>query len=64
MTQRWWHKFTGGRPMTFVRHAFIDNVIDRDVNCYIDAFGRRWLAHHKWSNFRVESEHPFDIWEE
>ena len=50
---KWWHHLTGGRPMQFVASAFMDIVNGRDVNYYRDAFGRPWLAHGRWSKFRV-----------
>ena len=37
--------------------AFTDIVSGKSVYYFIDLFGRRWLAEHKWAFFRVESEH-------
>ena len=46
-------KLTGGRPMKFEGHAFTDHVSGEAVRYYVDFFGRRWLATHSWSSFRV-----------
>lgn len=43
----------GGRPMYFDRHAFFDHIGCEDVNVFTDRLGRRWLANHRWSLFRV-----------
>lgn len=48
----WW--LTGGRPMVYKGHAFMDNVALRPVGYYRDRLGRDWLAFSKWSLFRVE----------
>lgn len=44
---------TGGRPMTIIRQLFVDVVVNKDVYIVQDKFGRKWLAHGKWSLFRV-----------
>jgi hypothetical protein len=43
----------GGRPMYFDGQAFTDTVSGFSVNYFTDRFGRRWLANHRWSIFRV-----------
>lgn len=50
---RWWHRFTGGRPMVLVGFAFTDVVSGRPVSYWRDAFGKEWLAEGPWSSFRV-----------
>jgi hypothetical protein len=47
----------GGRPMRFVRHAFVDVVSGATVNYYIDRNGKHWLACGPWSLFRIETAH-------
>lgn len=46
-------KLTGGRPMTHISSAFRDVVNGRMVHYWRDQFGREWLAHGRWSLFRV-----------
>lgn len=48
--------FLGGRPMELKGCAFIDCVSGKEVNYYIDSFGRKWLAESKWSFFRVPND--------
>lgn len=51
------YRITGNRPMTLIEsHVFTDKVSGKSVNRYIDPSGRKWLAIHKWSFFRVESK--------
>ena len=50
-TRRW---FTGGRPMQRIGHAFTDNVSGKEVDYYVDKFGRFWMAEGPWSLFRVK----------
>lgn len=45
---------TGGRPMYRVEYLFTDIVSGEGVILYQDTFGRRWMANHCWSLFRVE----------
>lgn len=59
--ERWWHRFTGGRPMSCLAWCFQDVVMRGDVFLWADAYGRFWLAHGRWSRFRVASESP-EIW--
>lgn len=56
------HRLLGGRPMRFVRFCFTDVVNGQPVNFYYDRFGRPWLAHHRWSLFRVTPNHGAEIW--
>lgn len=44
---------SGGRPMQRVEHRFTDVVSGKPVYLYEDRLGRRWLAEHGWSIFRV-----------
>ena len=46
-------RLTGGRPMEPVRLAFEDVVTGRNVWYRRDQFGRLWMAHGRWSVFRV-----------
>ena len=55
--KRLFYVITGGRPMICDGRAFTDIVSGKPVYYFIDLFGRRWLAEHKWAFFRVESEH-------
>lgn len=50
---RWLWKLTGGRPMTFVNFRFTDVVNGLPVHHFHDRLGRDWLAHGRWSLFRV-----------
>lgn len=44
----------GGRPMKLsFANVFRDRVNGKVVNTYSDYKGRRWLAHSRWSLFRV-----------
>jgi hypothetical protein len=47
-------RLLGGRPMKLEGCAFIDQVSGEEVNHYTDTLGRKWLANHSWSLFRVE----------
>lgn len=47
----WW--LTGGRPMQLDGFAFTDTVVNQPVYYFTDRFGRRWMAHNRWSLFRV-----------
>ena len=47
-------KLLGGRPMKYEGCAFIDCVSGEEVNYYTDTLGRKWLANHAWSLFRVK----------
>jgi hypothetical protein len=42
-------QLTGGRPMRFIRDEFYDHIVGRDVNSYMDKFGRYWFAFSPWS---------------
>lgn len=56
LSPTWFHllmKLTGGRPMRRVALMFPDVVSGKPVHCYVDAFGRYWLAEHRWALFRV-----------
>jgi hypothetical protein len=45
---------TGGRPMKAIDdNLFTDVVSGRRVGLFIDRFGRKWLAEHRWAIFRV-----------
>lgn len=50
---RWWHSFTGGRPMILMGFAFTDVVSGRPVSYFRDAFGNEYMAEGPWSSFRV-----------
>lgn len=39
--------------MTRLEHLFTDALSGRDVYCFRDAFGRRWMAERRWSLFRA-----------
>ena len=47
---------TGGRPMMQEDSVFSfrDVVSGEMVHHFTDKFGRRWMAEHEWSWFRVE----------
>ena len=49
---------TGGRPMTYVGHAFLDVVVGKQVYYWRDHYGREWLAYHSWSWFRMPRFSP------
>ncbi len=49
----WLWRLTGGRPMKHEGTAFFDRIGQRNVHFFIDKFGRRWLAEHRWAQFRV-----------
>jgi hypothetical protein len=50
---------TGGRPMICMHpDYFTDCVTGETVKLFVDKYGRRWMAAHKWSWFRVSSENP------
>lgn len=46
---------TGGRPMHIVQFCFTDVVVNRPVYLCVDWFGRSWMAHGRWSLFRVSA---------
>lgn len=46
-------KILGGRPMKYDGFAFTDIVSGHFVYAWTDTLGRRWLAEHSWSWFRV-----------
>lgn len=48
------YKPTGGRPMQCEGFAFTDLVSGEMVYYWVDKLGRRWMAHGRWSLFRVE----------
>ena len=56
LIKRFFYKLTGGRPMIYKDHAFIDVVSGREVKYYTDYFGRNWMANTKWSSFRVKTQ--------
>lgn len=47
---RW---LTGGRPMKCLGYAFTDPIANLPVFYWIDKYDRVWLAHGRWSAFRV-----------
>lgn len=53
MMRRLFYWITRGRPMVREHFAFTDVVTGEPVNCYRDAYGRRWLATSPWALFRV-----------
>lgn len=44
-----------GRQMDREGLAFRDVVSGRPVYYFVDAFGRRWMAEHRWARFRVRA---------
>lgn len=46
----------GGRPMQRLGFAFTDKVSGKPVFYWRDAFGREWMAEHRWAWFRVQCE--------
>lgn len=44
---------TGGRPMVKGDYRFVDIITLKPVYYFKDYFGREWMAHHRWSLFRV-----------
>lgn len=39
--------------MTKIDDAFLDTVDKRPVYYFLDKLGRKWMANHSWSMFRV-----------
>lgn len=62
MILKWLWKLTGGRPMKFIRHEFVDVVIDRPVNSYMDRNGKFWMAYTEWDwdRMRMDGEQIMD----
>lgn len=56
MILKWLWKLTGGRPMKFIRYEFVDVVIDRPVNSYMDRNGKFWMAYTKWDWDRMHMD--------
>lgn len=49
-------RLLGGRPMTpapGIAMSFYDHIAGKMVYYYIDGNGRYWMAHSRWSWFRV-----------
>lgn len=44
---------TGGRPMKQGEYRFDSMLYGESVYYFTDYYGRKWLATHKWSLFRV-----------
>lgn len=54
--RKWWHRLTGGRPMTRLDvQGFRDVVSGELVSHWRDAFGRTWMAVGRWLSFRVRT---------
>ena len=56
--RKWFYTLTGGRPMINIGFAFTDVVTREPVYYYLDQFGRKWMAHNKWGEFRVSATEP------
>lgn len=52
MIKRFWTWLTS-YPMTRIDYAFTDAVSGRSVYYFLDQHGRRWMAEHRFSTFRV-----------
>jgi hypothetical protein len=44
---------TGGRPMKQGKYLFGSILDGKSVYYFTDYYGRKWMAKHKWSLFRV-----------
>ncbi len=53
---------TGGRPMKRICFMFTDVVSGKPVYRFEDAYGRPWMANHRWALFRVTPMYGADIW--
>lgn len=52
--KRFFYWLTGGRPMQLhIKNVFRDVVNGQMVHVYTDHKGRDWMAHGRWSLFRV-----------
>jgi hypothetical protein len=54
MTLRRFWTWVTSYPMRYEGNAFTDIVNGKSVGRFIDRHGNNWLAHGRWSAFRVE----------
>ena len=52
--KRWWHLFTGCRPMTYLGYVFTDMVTHNPVFYFKTSDGKIYMAENEWSRFRIE----------